>query len=64
MSIRVGNVVVITPEEHRCCELCGNIDECRPYGPKGEQVCFDCAMKNEAAAKRQMNKHLFGEGNA
>jgi len=64
MSRRVGQVAIIEGEDDRRCELCGKIDECRPYGPNGEQVCFDCGMKNEAAAQRQMNKHLFGEGNA
>jgi hypothetical protein len=64
MSRRIGNVTVIEVEEDRRCELCGAIEECRPYGPKGEQVCFQCGMKNEKAAERQCNKHLFGEGNA
>ena len=64
MSRRIGNVIIIEPEEDRRCELCGAIKECRPYGPKGEQVCFACGMKDEEAAERQMNKHLFGMGNA
>lgn len=64
MSERIGNIAIIAPEEDRRCELCGKLDECRPYGPNGEQVCYDCGMKDEAAVNRQMNKHLFGEGNA
>ena len=55
---------VIQEEPDRRCELCGKVDECRPYGPKGEWVCFDCAMKNEAAANRGVNKYIFGQGNA
>ena len=51
----------ISAEPDRRCELCGKIDECRPYGPNGEQVCFDCAMKDEETAKRQFMKHVFGE---
>lgn len=54
----------IAPEEDRRCELCGKIAECRPYGPKGEQVCFDCGMKDEEAARRAMIHYIFGEGNA
>ena len=42
------------------CELCGKIAELRPYGPKGERVCFDCGMKDEAATKRQMDRYIFG----
>jgi hypothetical protein len=37
----------ISPESDQACELCGIIAECRPYGPNDEQVCFDCAMKDE-----------------
>jgi hypothetical protein len=51
----------IAAEKEQRCELCGKIAECRPYGPKGEQVCFDCGMKNEEAAKRQFSKHVLGE---
>jgi len=52
---------IICEEPPQACELCGEHKECRPYGPKGEQVCFDCGMKNEPAARRMMNKHLWGE---
>lgn len=37
-----------TPQQ---CDMCGAIAELRPYGPRGEYVCFDCGMKDEAAAK-------------
>ena len=40
----------IAAEPDARCELCGKIDELRPYGPKGERVCFDCGMKDPAAA--------------
>src|SRR4051812_45770324 len=39
----------ISVEKDRRCELCGTIAECRPYGPKGEHVCFDCGMKDSEA---------------
>lgn len=42
------------------CELCGKFDELRPYGPNGERVCFECGMKDEAAAKRQFEKIFNG----
>ena len=32
--------------------------ETRPYGPNGEEVCFKCGMKNEAAAKRQFDRYV------
>lgn len=45
------NILEIDGTQHAKCEFCGKIDELRPYGPKGESVCFDCAMKDEPAAK-------------
>jgi hypothetical protein len=43
------------------CELCGVVEETRPYGPNGEQICFDCGMKNKAATDRKMGVILFGD---
>ena len=53
---------VIEKEAVDRCQLCGAIAETRPYGPKGEEVCFQCAMKDEEAARRQFTKHVFGTG--
>jgi hypothetical protein len=62
MSFRtVNGVPVIEAEDDDICELCGKIAECRPYGPKGERICFECGMKNEAITNRMMGKKLFGE---
>jgi hypothetical protein len=52
---------IIAQEPARVCELCGVIDECRPYGPNDEQVCFDCAMKDEETAAKKMAQYIFGE---
>ena len=51
----------ISAEEDSRCELCGKIAETRPYGPKGERVCFECGMKDEQAAKRQFLARVLGE---
>ncbi|KKL24022.1 hypothetical protein LCGC14_2419500 [marine sediment metagenome] len=50
----------ISAEPPKTCELCGVHEECRPYGPNGEDVCFSCGMKDEAAAKRGFMKYIFG----
>ena len=42
----------------RNCEFCGKYLEVRPYGPKGEVICFKCAMKDEKAAGKQFEKQL------
>lgn len=52
---------VIEKERVDRCELCGAVAETRPYGPNGEEVCFHCGMKDEAAAKRGFNRLINGE---
>ncbi len=51
----------IAAEADQMCEVCGKIDECRPYGPNGEQVCFECAMKDEETTRKKMAEYIFGE---
>lgn len=51
----------IAPEPEQMCELCGCIDECRPYGPNDEQICFDCGMKDQETTQRKMDQYIFGE---
>lgn len=48
----------ISPDDK--CELCGAVEETRPYGPNGERVCFDCGMKDEPAAIRQFSRLVLG----
>jgi hypothetical protein len=52
---------IIALEPGQVCEMCGVIDECRPYGPNGEQICFDCGMKDEATTRKRMDEYIFGE---
>lgn len=61
MSGNIHGIPIIAIEGDSVCEMCGKLDECRPYGPKGERVCFECGMKDPAAVKRQMDKYIFGE---
>lgn len=62
MSFRTRNgVPVIAAEDDDICELCGKVAECRPYGPKGERICFDCGMKDKKVTDRMMGKVLFGD---
>ena len=53
-------IVFLGPRKPQGCDLCGEVGELRPYGPKGEWVCFKCGMKNEEAAKRVFEKRLDG----
>jgi hypothetical protein len=53
---------IIEAERVDRCELCGVIAETRPYGPKGEEVCFVCGMKDEAAMRRGFDRLVNGNG--
>jgi len=44
----MGHCYVEKPQQ---CDFCDRIDELRPYGPRGECICFDCMMKDEPSAK-------------
>lgn len=54
---------VIAPEPEQMCEMCNKIDECRPYGSNGEQICFDCATTkcDKEQVERRMMNHIFGD---
>lgn len=56
---------VIAPEPPQVCEMCGTIDECRPYGPNGEQICFNCATTkcDPEQVEKRIAQHIFGESN-
>lgn len=55
-AIDQGKAIMAQPPGR--CELCGKVDETRPYGPNEEEVCFDCMMKDEPAAKRAFEKRF------
>ena len=62
MTFRVKDgPLVIAGEEDARCEDCGKIDELRPYGRNGANVCFDCAMKDEANAARMFRARIAGD---
>lgn len=47
----------------RSCYLCACSDDLRPYGPKGEWVCFSCAMatpERKRETERQFAAQLAG----
>lgn len=52
---------IIAQEPEQMCEMCNKIDECRPYGPNDEQICFDCAMLDEDTTRRKMEQYIFGD---
>lgn len=58
MTVKIGNILIIQEENPQQCDLCGKIEELRPYGPKGECVCFECGMKDPEAMEKQFEKRL------
>jgi hypothetical protein len=62
----VGKLVVKAIDEGRViqeqppgrCALCSTVAETRPYGPSGEEVCFECGMKDEEAMKRGFHRRF------
>ena len=54
----------IAQEKPQRCELCGKVEETRPYGPNGERVCFECGMKDKEAAKRGLMRYVHGRSDA
>ena len=60
------NVLLIEGEPDGICEMCGKKEELRPYGKRLESgrrmnVCFDCAILDEAEMDRAFRELLNGE---
>ncbi len=51
----------IAQQADEVCEMCGAVAECRPYGPNGENICFDCGMKDPETTEKRMGQYIFGE---
>lgn len=61
MSRNINGIPVIEAEPDFLCALCGKIAETRPYGPNGEEICYECGMKDKETTERMMGIKLFGE---
>lgn len=68
MSKIIDGVLIICEEPDSKCELCGTVAECRPYGLKGESICFECAEKGPGGLEglqqrvtKLFDKQLFGK---
>ena len=58
MTQFIGRILIIAREPDSVCELCGKMDECRPYGSGGKSICYDCGMKDKAEVERQIVKRI------
>jgi hypothetical protein len=59
----MSSLGIIAEQPPEVCEMCGIVDECRPYGPNNENICFDCAMNKvgEETVNKKMAAYIFGE---
>jgi hypothetical protein len=60
-----GHATVLATEPDEKCEMCGNMDECRSYGPRKAdgvrmRVCFRCARKDKAEMLRALDERIEG----
>lgn len=53
-------VIARTPDAK--CAYCEKVAELRPYGPNGEEICFECGMADEPTTGRQFDRHVLGKG--
>jgi len=54
------NIEIIFAEPPQRCECCGIIAETRPYGFNHEEICFECAIKDESLTEIRAKEFLFG----
>ena len=58
MTEVINGRLKIESEKPQQCDLCGVIEEVRPYGPKGEVVCVTCALKDLPAVFAAMCRRV------
>jgi|LSQX01.3.fsa_nt_gb hypothetical protein len=52
------NILILEKEEPGRCELCGAIAELRPYGANGENICYECGMKNKEITDQKIRERF------
>lgn len=58
MTKRVGNSIIIQEEPPQQCDMCGEIQELRPYGPPGKRmICAPCGDKDPEGTKRRFMEY-------
>lgn len=60
MSKNINGIPVIEAEPDFICTLCGKIAETRPYDANGEEICYECGMKDKETTEKMMDIKLFG----
>jgi hypothetical protein len=55
----INGVITITEDPKGKCDLCGKIDELRPYGPNEENICFECGMKHRSTTIQKCSEKIL-----
>jgi ribosomal protein L37AE/L43A len=56
LSKVVGDKFYVSIEKPEKCEYCGKLDELRPYGKNGANICFKCGMKDAKTTGEMFEK--------
>jgi hypothetical protein len=54
MTKQIGGIWIIAEEQPQQCDLCGQIAELRPNGPRGKCICWACATKSKLRCAARM----------
>ena len=60
MITRHGEFFIVSHEEVGQCELCGDTDELRPFGPNGERICGGCGVKHWETTRQRLMASIDG----
>ena len=59
---RRGRVIIMdrsNPHDFEgICEMCSKFDDLRPFGPKHENICFDCAIKDKETTNKRIAEFM------
>jgi hypothetical protein len=55
----MSEYLLISEEKPEICQFCHNFEELRPYGPNNEEICFECAMKDERTTNKKMMEYIY-----
>ena len=62
MSEIVGDLFFVEPELPQQCDLCGEVEELRPYGPDGACICMQCGLRDWAATMGRFDALVKSKG--
>ena len=60
MITKNGDIYIVSHEAVGQCELCGDTDELRPFGPNGESICGGCGVKHWETTRQRLMSRIDG----